>query len=72
MRTIEYVIEPSATGERFMGAVVDISKSGFCILTSGPLTQDQRIKISDTTLNEAKHPAIVRWTEKYNDLYYKY
>jgi hypothetical protein len=70
MGTIEYVIVPSTTNEAFDGALVNVSESGLCILTNDPLNKGQQIRITDNgqTINKS---AVVRWTEKYNDLYYK-
>ena len=70
MDTIEYVIEPSTTNETFDGVLVNFSETGLCILTNDPLNKGQQIRITDNghAINQA---AVVRWTEKYNDLYYK-
>jgi hypothetical protein len=70
MDTIEYVIEPLTTNETFYGVVVNVNESGLCILTNDLLNKGQQIRITDNghTINKS---AVVRWTEKYNDLYYK-
>ena len=70
MDTIEYVIEPLTTNETFDGVLVNVSESGLCILTNDLLNKGQQIRITDNghTINKS---AVVRWTEKYNDLYYK-
>ena len=67
---IEYAIEPVTTDETFYGVVVNMSETGLCILTSDPLSEGQHIRITDNgkAINQA---AVVRWTEKYSDLYYK-
>jgi len=68
--TIEYVIGPLTTNETFYGVVVNVGESGLCILTNDLLNKGQQIRITDNghTVNKS---AVVRWTEKYNDLYYK-
>jgi hypothetical protein len=68
--TIEYLIESLKTNETLVGVVVNVSESGLCILTNNLLNKGQQIRITDNghTINKS---AVVRWTEKYNDLYYK-
>ncbi len=70
MDTLEYVIEPLTTNETFDGVLVNVSESGLCILTNDPLSKGQQIRITADghTINKS---AVVCWTEKYNDLYYK-
>jgi hypothetical protein len=68
--TIEYVIEPLMTNETFYGVVVNVSESGLCILTNDLLNKGQQIRITDNGLAINKS-AVVSWTEKYNDLYYR-
>jgi hypothetical protein len=70
MDTIEYVIEPLTTNETFDGVLVNVSDSGLCILTNDPLSKGQQIRITADghAINKS---AVVRWIEKYNDLYYK-
>ncbi|MBM4146249.1 MAG: PilZ domain-containing protein [Nitrospira sp.] len=70
MNTIEYVIEPLTTNETFDGVLVNVSESGLCILTNDILNKGQQIRITANghAINKS---AVVRWTEKYDDFYYK-
>ena len=70
MDAIEYVIEPLTTNETFYGVVVNVSESGLCILTNDLLNKGQQIRITDNG-HAINNSAVVSWTEKYNDLYYK-
>jgi len=65
MDTIEYVIEPLTTNKTFDGVLVNVSESGLDLLNKG---QQIRITANGHAINKS---AVVRWAEKYNDLYYK-
>ena len=67
---IEYSLNPRIPDEVFDAVVADISESGLCLLTTSSLSKGQEIVIKNDTLAFNKK-AIVRWSEKYNDFYYK-
>ena len=66
---IEYVLETMTTGEKFDGVVANISKDGFCLFTTESLKKGQKIILKNEKPAFYK-AAIVRWSNKYNDLYY--
>ncbi|MFH1026132.1 MAG: PilZ domain-containing protein, partial [Nitrospirota bacterium] len=67
---IEYSLNPRIPDEAFDAVVADISESGLCLLTTYSLNKGQEIVIKNGTLAFDKK-AIVRWSEKYTDFYYK-
>jgi hypothetical protein len=70
LKPIEYFLVPSIIGKTFEGLITDISDSGICLLTTSQLRDRQRIIIEDRSCSSEK-VAIVRWSEKYNDMFYK-
>jgi PilZ domain-containing protein len=70
MKPIEYFLVPSIIGKTFDGLITDISDSGLCLLTTSQLKDRQRIIIEDKSFSSEK-VAIVRWSEKYDDMFYK-
>jgi hypothetical protein len=70
MKPIEYFLVPSIIGKTFDGLIMDISDSGVCLLTTCQLKDRQRIIIEDKSCSSEK-VAIVRRSEKYNDMFYK-
>lgn len=70
MKPIEYFLVPSIIGKTFDGLITDISASGLCLLTTSQLKDRQRIIIEDKSFSSEK-VAIVRWSEKYDDMFYK-
>ena len=70
MKPIEYFLVPSIIGKTFDGLIMDISDSGVCLLTTSQLKDRQRIIIEDKSCSSEK-VAIVRWSEKYDDMFYK-
>ena len=70
MKTIEYFLIPSIISKTFNGLITDISDSGVCLLTTSQLKDRQRIIIEDKSCSSEK-VAIVRWSEKYDDMFYK-
>ncbi len=70
MKPIEYLLVPSIIGKTFDGLITDISDSGLCLLTTSQLKDRQRIIIEDKSFSSEK-VAIVRWSEKYDDMFYK-
>jgi Tfp pilus assembly protein PilZ len=70
MEPIEYFLVPSIIGKTFDGLITDISDSGICLLTTSQLKDRQRIIIEDKSCSSEK-VAIVRWSEKYDDMFYK-
>ena len=70
LQPIEYFLAPSIIEKTYDGVITDISESGACLLTTSPLKNRQRIIILDTSCPFEK-TAIVRWSEKYDDMFYK-
>jgi len=70
MKPIEYFLVPSIIGKTFDGLITDKSVSGVCLLTTSQLKDRQRIIIEDKSCSSEK-VAIVRWSEKYDDMFYK-
>jgi len=70
MKPVEYFLVPSIIGKTFDGLITDISDSGACLLTTSQLKDRQRIIIEDKSCS-SERVAIVRWSEKYNDMFYK-
>jgi len=70
MKPIEYFLIPSIISKTFNGLITDISDSGVCLLTTSQLKDRQRIIIEDKSCSSEK-VAIVRWSEKYDDMFYK-
>ena len=70
MKPIEYFLVPSIIGKTFDGLIMDISDSGVCLLTTSQLKDRQRIIIEDKSCSSEK-VAIVRWSEKHDDMFYK-
>ena len=70
MKPIEYFLVPSIIGKTFDGLIMDISDYGVCLLTTSQLKDRQRIIIEDKSCSSEK-VAIVRWSEKYDDMFYK-
>ena len=66
-RPVEYSLAPSIIEKRYEGILTDISDSGACLLTTVHLRERQRIIISDNSCL-ADQAAIVRWTQKYDDM----
>jgi hypothetical protein len=66
---IEYVLETVRTGEKFDGVVANLSKDGFCLFTTESLKKGHRIILKNEKPVFYK-AAIVRWSNKYTDLYY--
>ena len=69
--TIEYSIKGSYAQEAFEGVITNISETGLCILTTNPLSKDEKIKIK--IKNEAFvncQTADVRWSSQNKNLYY--
>jgi hypothetical protein len=67
---IEYFLVPSIIMKTFDGVITDISDSGLCLLTTSHLKDRQRIIIQDKSSSSEK-VAIVRWSQKYDDMLYK-
>lgn len=70
MKPIEYFLIPSIITKTFDGVIMDISDSGLCLLTTSQLKDRQIIIIEDKSYSSEK-VAIVRWSEKYDDMFYK-
>jgi len=69
-KLVEYFLIPSVTTKTFDGLITDISDSGLCLVTNSQLKYGQRIIIQDEPYLSEKI-AIVRWTEKFDDIFYK-
>lgn len=66
--TIEYVVDPLTTDDAFDGVIVNVSKSGFCLLTANPLSKGEKITIKNK-IHVDSQTATVCWSDKYNNLY---
>lgn len=67
---VQYVLNRMHSEEIFDGVIVNISKSGICLLTTNPLNKGQDITIK-SKFPATPQTATVRWSTKYHDLYYK-
>jgi len=67
---VEYVLNSNTTHETFIGFTLNVSISGLCLYTSKLLEEGQEITIKSTIPSTSK-TAIVRWIEKYDDVFYK-
>jgi hypothetical protein len=65
---VESALDPLHSDKTRNGVLADISESGLCLLTSGPLNRGQEIliKINPAAFAQA---AIVRWSKQYDALY---
>ena len=70
LQPIEYLLAPSIIEKTYQGVVTDISDSGLSLLTTSPLKDRQRIIMLDNSHSFEK-AAIVRWSEKYDDMFFK-
>lgn len=66
----EFDIASAIADETFDGVIVNDSKSGLCILTTTPLLEDDKI-ILRSTVYSIPQIASVRWSNNYNNLYYR-
>lgn len=66
---IEYVLNHNNTHETFIGFTLNISNSGLCLYTPKPLNEGQKIIIKGNF--PTPKTALVRWIEKYDDVFYK-
>jgi Tfp pilus assembly protein PilZ len=70
LQPIKYFLAPSIIEKTYDGVVTDISDTGACLLTTSLLKDRQRIIILDESTSSEK-AAIVRWSQKYDDMFYK-
>ncbi|MDQ7786393.1 MAG: PilZ domain-containing protein [Thermodesulfovibrionales bacterium] len=70
LQSIKYFLTPSIIENTYDGVVTDISNTGACLLTTSLLKDRQRIIILDKSSSFEK-AAIVRWSQKYDDIFYK-
>lgn len=70
LQPIEYFLVPSIIEKTYDGVISDISDSGLCLLTTSSLKDRQRIIMIDKSRAFEK-AAIVRWSQKYDDMFYK-
>ncbi|MFZ3137790.1 MAG: PilZ domain-containing protein [Thermodesulfovibrionales bacterium] len=67
--TIEYVINGLYTDEVFEGVIANISESGFCLLSTNPLSKGEKIEIKNEKHVNCQ-TAAVRWSSENKNLYY--
>lgn len=67
---VEYVLNSNSTHETFIGFTLNVSSSGLCLYTPKLVTEGQTIIIKSTFPTPSK-TAMVRWIEKYDDVFYK-
>jgi len=65
-----FLTEPPSQNEMFDCIVADISTSGLCLLTTQPVENGQVITMMNQIFPSPR-TAIVRWSEKYKNLYYR-
>jgi hypothetical protein len=70
INTIEFFLVPLAEDEILYGVIVNISDSGFCMLTTNHLKEGQKITMQNA-IAESSQTAMVRWSERCNNLYSK-
>ncbi|MFZ5907458.1 MAG: PilZ domain-containing protein [Nitrospirota bacterium] len=69
-RAVDYVIIPSSSEELFSAVMVDISEHGVGLFTTENLAEGQKILFRNGA-EQSEKPAVVRWRQKYKDLYYR-
>jgi Tfp pilus assembly protein PilZ len=69
-QAVQYFLVPSIIEKTCDGVITDISDSGICLLTTSPLKERQRIIMLDKS-RLLERAAIVRWSQKYDDMFYK-
>jgi hypothetical protein len=69
-KAVDYVLLPSPTKEPLSGVIVDMNEHGICIFTTEKLTEGQKIMLRNG-ISQSEKTAVVRWGEKYQDLYYR-
>ena len=67
---VEYVLNSNSTHETFIGFTLNVSNSGLCLYTPKLLSEGQKIIIKSTFPTPSKS-AMVRWIERYDDVFYK-
>jgi hypothetical protein len=70
LKNTEYVLVPSSIVKTFEAVITDISEFGLCLLTTSHLKDGQNIIISNNAQFYEK-PAIVQWSQEYEDMFYK-
>jgi hypothetical protein len=70
-KTTECVLPPPSQNEMFDCIVADISESGVRLLTTQPIENGQKITMMNHFFPSPR-TAIVRWSEKYKGLYYRF
>jgi len=67
---VEYVLNSDTTHETFIGFTLNVSISGLCLYTPKLIEEGQTITIKSAIPATSK-TAMVRWIEKYDDVFYK-
>lgn len=67
---VEYVLNSDTTHEILIGFTLNFSDSGMCLYTPKLLNEGQKIIIKSNFPDSSK-TAIVKWIEKYDDVFYK-
>ncbi|HYA12690.1 MAG TPA: PilZ domain-containing protein [Thermodesulfovibrionales bacterium] len=67
---VEYVLNSDNIHETFIGFTLNVSNSGLCLYTPKSLSEGQKIIIKSNLPTTSK-TALVRWIEKYDDVFYK-
>ncbi len=67
---VEFVLDANTTHETFIGFTLNVSVSGLCLYTPKFLPEGQKIIIKSAIPATSK-TAMVRWIEKYDDVFYK-
>ncbi len=67
---VEYVLNSNSTHETFIGFTLNVSISGLCLYTPKLLAEGQEITIK-STIPTSSNAAMVKWIEKYDDVFYK-
>jgi hypothetical protein len=66
---VQYSVEP-AEQSTFDGVTANISKSGFCLLTTHPLSKNDTIRFGKK-ISASSERAIVRWIDRSHKYYCK-
>jgi hypothetical protein len=67
---VQYTRKSEAEGDVFDGVVFNISESGFFMIAPEALIEGEKITIQEG-MNPCPREAIVKWSRKYKNIYYK-
>lgn len=67
---IEYMLDPTSTGETYKAVTINISESGIGLYVFKPLAEGQQITMKNV-IRGSRKTGIVRWNKKVNESIYR-